>query len=95
LPKFNPENPQLSDNLQRYTPEFDEEDQRRKLEAFTKEQLVDMLIYAYRLSSVFAKLSDERLAKLRRMREILDEPSQLSQMPDIPGPDDLRRMWEG
>ena len=85
----------MSDNLQRYTPEFDEEEQRQKLAGFEKEQLIDMLIYSYRLTSVFAKMFDERLAKLRRIQEVLDEPSLLSQMPDIPGPDDLRKMWEG
>jgi hypothetical protein len=35
----------MSDNLDRYLPEFDEEETRAKLVGLTREQLVEMLIY--------------------------------------------------
>ena len=92
--KFNPENPQLSDNLQRYLPEYDDEEERRKLFGFTKEELTDMLIRSYKEKRVIAKMLDEQFQKQRRMQDILEEPSKLAQMPDVPGPDDIRKMLE-
>lgn len=41
-----------------------------------------------------AKLVGEHLDRQQRIRVILDEPSKLSQMPDVPGPDDLKKMLE-
>jgi hypothetical protein len=37
----------MSDNLDKYLPEFDEEETRNKLVGLTREQLVDMLVYDY------------------------------------------------
>jgi hypothetical protein len=37
---------------------------------------------------------DEQYAKLKQIQAVIDEPSKLIQMPDIPGPDDLRKMME-
>lgn len=84
----------MSDNLQRYLPEYDDEEERRKLEGFSKEELLDMLVRAYKEKRVIAKWLDEQFNRQQRIRDILDEPSKLLQMPDLPGPDDLRRMLE-
>jgi len=84
----------MSDNLQRYLPEYDDEAERLKLSVFSKEQLLDMLITAYKLNRVMGKGWDEETAKLRRIGEILAEPSKLSQMPGVPSADDLKRMIE-
>lgn len=84
----------MSDNLQRYLPEYDDDEERRKLEGFSRDELLDMLIRAYKEKRVFAKLLSEETSRLQRVREILDEPSKLTQMPDVPGPDDIRKMLE-
>jgi len=94
LIELEPENPQLSDNLQRYLPEYDDEEERRKLVGFSKEELLDMLIRSYKEKRVIAKMVGEEMSRKERVRAILDEPSQLSQMPDVPGPDDIRKMLE-
>jgi len=82
----------LSDYLQRYLPEYDDEEERRKLEHFSKEELLEMLVRAYKEKRVIAKMLGEQFDKQQQIRNILDEASKLSQMPDIPGPDDIRRM---
>ena len=84
----------MSDYLQRYLPEYDDEEERRKLAHFSKEELLEMLVRAYKEKRVIAKMLGEQFDKQQRMRDILDEPSKLSQMPDVPGPDDIRRMLE-
>ena len=84
----------MSDNLQRYLPEYDDEEERRKLEGFSKDDLLDMLVRAYKEKRVIAKWLDEQFNRQQRIRDILDEPSKLLQMPDVPGPDELRRMLE-
>ena len=84
----------MSDNLQRYLPEYDDEEERRKLEGFSKDELLDMLVRAYKEKRVIAKWLDEQLNRQQRIRDILDEPSKLLQMPDVPGPDELRKMLE-
>lgn len=84
----------MSDNLDRYLPEFDEEETRAKLVGLTREQLVEMLIYDYKLKRVIAKSWDEDGKKLRRIANIIAEPSALLGMPGVPTADDLRRMTE-
>lgn len=84
----------MSDNLQRYLPEYDDEEERRKLEGFSKDELLDMLVRAYKEKRVIAKWLDEQFNRQQRIRDILDEPSKLLQMPDVPGPDELRKMLE-
>ncbi len=84
----------MSDNLDRYIPEFDEESLRIKLAAFDREQLLEMLIYAYKEKRVWAKSFDEARKKLGRIEEIVTEPSVLLNMPGIPTAEDLRRMLE-
>jgi hypothetical protein len=84
----------MSDNLDRYLPEFDEEETRAKLVGLTREQLIEMLIYDYKLKRVIAKSWDEDGRKLRRIADIIAEPSALLGMPGVPTADDLRRMTE-
>ena len=84
----------MSDNLQRYLPEYDDEEERRKLAGFTKDELLDMLIRSYKEKRVIAKMLGEESGRLRRIRDVLDEPSKLIAMPDVPGSDDIRKMLE-
>jgi hypothetical protein len=84
----------MSDNLDRYVPEFDEEETRSKLAGLTREQLTDMLVYAYKLRRVIEKWADADAKKLDRIRNILAEPSPPPGMPGIPTAEDLRRMLE-
>jgi len=84
----------MSDYLQRYLPEYDEESERLKLAGFAKAELLNLLIQAYKEKRVLAKLLHEMYRKERQFREILDAPSELSSMPDVPGPDDLKKLME-
>jgi hypothetical protein len=84
----------MSDNLDKYLPEFDEDNVRNKLAGFTREQLINTLVYCYKEKRVWAKSLGEQQQKLRRMQEIIAEPSNLLGMPGIPTSDDLRRMIE-
>ena len=84
----------MPDNLDRYIPEFDEDEARNKLIGLSREQLADMLIYSYKLRRVIEKWADQDTAKLRRIQDILGEPSSLTGMPGIPTAEDLRRMLE-
>jgi hypothetical protein len=83
----------MSDNLDRYLPEFDEDEIRNKIAGFTRDQIIDMLIYAYKEKRVIAKSWDESLKKLRRIESIIAEPSNLLNQPGVPSADDLRRMF--
>ena len=85
----------MSDNLDKYLPEFDEDEVRIKLSGFTREQLMDMLVYAYKEKRVFAKSLDETQKKFSRIEAIIAEPSSLLKMPGVPTADDIRRMTEG
>jgi hypothetical protein len=82
----------MPDNIDKYLPEFDEEDVRNKISGFTRDQLMDTLIYAYKEKRLWAKMLDVELQKLRRIEEIIAEPSTLIGMPGVPTADDLRRM---
>jgi hypothetical protein len=84
----------MTDNLQRFIPEFDEDEVRQRLSGLTASDLVEMVIRAYKEKRVIAKMAEEATSKVERAKTILDEPSALVNMPDIPGPDDLRRMTE-
>jgi hypothetical protein len=84
----------MSDNLDKYLPEFNEDDIRSRLTNFTREQLTDMLVYAYKEKRVIAKYADEQLKKLDRIEKIVVEPSNLVKMPGIPTTEDIRRMME-
>jgi hypothetical protein len=92
--EFQLENPQLSDYLQRYLPEFNDEHEREKLIGLAQSELIDLLIRAYKERRALAKLVDEQSRQLQRLRDVLDEPSKLVQMPDVPGSDDIRRIME-
>ena len=84
----------MPDNIDRYLPEFDEESQRERLQGLSREDLMDMLLRAYKQTRLMAKVADEAESKLARIVKIVEEPSPMLTMPDIPGPDDLKRMTE-
>lgn len=84
----------MSSNLDKYLPEFDEDDARAKLAGLTANELTDRLIYEYKLKRVIAKMFDESERKLRRIEEIAAGPSSLAKTPGIPSADDLRRLME-
>ncbi|MBB5318541.1 hypothetical protein [Tunturibacter empetritectus] len=84
----------MSSNLDKYIPEFDEDEARSKLSNLTREQLLEMLLYAYKEKRVWAKMLEVEQKKLDKIRILLDEPSTLAGMPGIPTADDLRRMTE-
>ena len=84
----------MSDNLQRYLPEFDDEDARNKLAGFSRDELVDMLVRAYKEKRLFAKMLDERMQKIARVEEILAQPSALQSMRGVPTPEELRKMMD-
>jgi hypothetical protein len=84
----------MPDNIDRYIPEFDEDSSRENLAGFSREDLTDMLLRAYKEKRVLAKMCDELQKKLDRIEAIAQEPSDLLKMPGIPGPKDLKRMTE-
>jgi hypothetical protein len=84
----------VADNMDRYVPEFDEPEVRAKLAGLSVSELTDMLIYAYKEKRALAKIWGETSEKLRRIKDIADEPSQILSMPGVPGPDDLRRLFD-
>lgn len=67
---------------------------RNKLSGRTAQEPTNRLIEEYKLKRVNAKMLDEEMKKVRRMEQIISEPSSLSKMPGIPTADDLRRMTE-
>jgi hypothetical protein len=75
-------------------PEFDEEGMRLRLSSRSHEDLVEMLLRAYKQTRVYAKMADELSLKVARIVDIAQEPSTLLNMPGIPGDDDLRKMME-
>jgi hypothetical protein len=80
------------DNLDKYVPEFDENSVRAKVADNTRDELVDMLIYAYKEKRVWAKMVGELQQKLSQIEKVLHDPSNLLSMTGIPSADDLRRM---
>lgn len=49
----------MLNNLDRYLPEFDEASIRSTLADFTKEELIERLIYAHKEKRVLAKMFDD------------------------------------
>ena len=82
----------MSDNLDKYLPEFDEHEVRSKLVGRSTAELIDMLIHAYKEKRVMAKMLEAEMKRLDRIEKILAEPSTLAKTPGIPSADDLRRM---
>ncbi len=82
----------MSDNLDKYVPEFDEEEARSKLAGLPQQRLTDMLVYEYKLKRVIVKMLDAESKKLQRIEEIIAEPGTLPSMPGVPSAEDLRRM---
>ncbi len=83
----------MPDNIDRYLPEYDEEGMREQLEPRTRQELIDMLIGSYKRTQLWGKLLGEQDAKLSKIRAIAEEPSKLLDLPNIPGPNDLHRMF--
>jgi len=83
----------MSSNLDKYLPEFDEDEARSKLAGRSAQELTDMLIYEYKLKRVIAKMLDESEKKIRRIEDIAAERSKLLEMPGMPTTEDLRRMF--
>jgi hypothetical protein len=84
----------MPDQIDKYLPEFDEDETRAKLAGFSREELLGMLVYAYKEKRLWTKMLDEESKKLRRIGDIVAEPSTLLGMPGVPTPEDLRRMTE-
>jgi len=82
----------MPDNIDKYLPEFDEDDVRNKISGFSRDQLINTLIYAYKEKRLWAKMLDVELQKLRRIEQIIAEPSPLIGMPGVPTAEDLGRM---
>ncbi len=59
--------------LSRYLPDFDVEGLRSRLQAHSKDELIEMLIVCYKNGRVTAKEADLFSNKLRRIGEILAE----------------------
>lgn len=81
----------MSDSLDTYLHDFDEEELRARLAGNSREELTDMLIYAYKEKRVWAMVADIAWKKLERIKQITEEPST---PPAVPTPDELRRMIE-
>ena len=93
----------MSDNLDKYLADFDEESARAQLTGYTLEELIEEVIRERKFKRVVAKMADESSRRLARVREateldeiyrIVDEPSELAKTPGIPTADDLRRMMK-
>ena len=77
----------MSDNLDRYLPEFNEHEIRARLSGNSREELTDMLIYAYKEKRVWAKVAEVASKKLERIKSITDESSIPAA---VPTPEELR-----
>ena len=82
----------MSDNLQKYMPEYDDEETRQKLAGFSREALIELLLRSYKEKRLILKLLDEKLRVISAAQEALSAPSKLLSMPDVPSAEDLRRM---
>ncbi|NYF78740.1 hypothetical protein [Granulicella arctica] len=82
----------MGDNLDKYLPEFDENEVRSKLVGLSAQELTDMLIYAYKEKRVIAKMLDLETKRLAQIEKIIAEPSSLAKVPGIPSAEDLRKM---
>jgi hypothetical protein len=82
----------MSDSLDKYLPEFDEEEIRGRLAGSSTIELTNMLILAYKEKRVLAKIVDDAWKKLDRIKQVAEEPSSLLSTPGIPTAEDLRRM---
>jgi hypothetical protein len=57
----------MLDNLDKYITDFDEARIRASLADFTREELIDRLIYAYKEKRVAAQMLDELSAKFNKI----------------------------
>ena len=82
----------MPDNLDRYLPDWNDEEVRAKLVGFTREQLLELLIRSYREKRVMAKSLQEKMQLLQDITDLLEKPSALLHSLDVPTAEDLRRM---
>ena len=73
------------DYLSRYLPEFDTAEKRRALQQHTREDLIEMLLVAYKNTRLAAKEADMLQGKLRRIAAITQESLSLPSV-DLPPP---------
>lgn len=71
--------------LKRYLPDFDTDEKRSQLQEYSREDLVEMLLVAYKNVRVMAMTADVLQSKLSRIEAIADEPSLLPSV-DVPPP---------
>jgi hypothetical protein len=57
----------MLNNLDRYLPDFDEAAIRATLADFTKEELIDRLVYAHKEKRVLAKMFDDLSAQFNKI----------------------------
>ncbi len=63
----------MDDYLKQYLPDFDTATKRAELQAFSREDLIEMLLMAYKNNRVLGKMADAAYARLRRIQEITEE----------------------
>lgn len=61
--------------LKKYLPDYDVAGMREKLQVNSKEELIEMLIIAYKNGQVAAKTADLLRHKLKRIEDIVAEPN--------------------
>ncbi|MFC6646448.1 hypothetical protein ACFQBQ_12805 [Granulicella cerasi] len=83
-----------SDNLDKYVPEFDEQQMRARVAGMSRDQLLDMLMRSYKQVRILGKQLEQAEKRFAEIRAILDQPSDLLSLPGIPTADDIRRMME-
>ena len=85
----------MANYLQRFLPEYNEDEARERLMAFGADDLREMVLRAYKEKRLLLKMLAEADSKLRRVQGIVAEPSALSAMPDVPDDDELKKLFEG
>ncbi len=71
--------------LKQYLPDFDTAAKRAELQEFSREELIERLLGAYKNTRVIAMMSDVLLARLRRIEAITQEDWSLPSI-DLPPP---------
>ncbi|MEO6801908.1 MAG: hypothetical protein ABI197_01540 [Granulicella sp.] len=84
----------MSSDLDKYIPEFDENEARARLVGLTSQELIDELINERKMKCVLAKMLDVEQKRLNQIEKIIVEPSSLLKTPGIPTADDIRRMMD-
>jgi hypothetical protein len=67
----------MDDYLKQYLPDFDTVAKRSELQAFSHEDLVEMLLMAYKNNRVLGMMADIAYNKLRRIQNIAEESTEI------------------